>query len=77
VRLTPGSPCAQVRLISSLFEVHSRRPEDLDLTDISTGSKLFALGSSLYKIVTAYRTGTFPDLSLLEAPSNANRRLLQ
>jgi hypothetical protein len=78
--------------VLSLCEDHSRRSEDLDLTDISTESELFALGSSLYEIMTAskpyqghsmpfiknaYRTGTFPDLSLLEAFNNANRRLLQ
>lgn len=59
--------------------------EHPDLTDISIRSEIFALGSSLYEIMTgskpyqgssasyiknAYRTGTFPDLSRLEALSN-------
>lgn len=59
--------------------------EHPDLTDISIKSELFALGSSLYEIMTgskpyqgfsassirnAYRANTFPDLRRLEALGN-------
>lgn len=59
--------------------------EHPDLTNISIRSELFALGSSLYEIMTrsrpyhgssassiknAYRAGTFPNLNRLEALSN-------